>query len=131
MRLIDADVLKSEFEWLKSVVNESSKDEVQDAIQRIENAPTVDAVILPCKLGETVYVIRECSCYCADDNKKNKRKKCCTKVYLGKRLRTYHCGYVTEAKFDLKHIADFGNMVFLTREEAEAALAERKRNDQQ
>lgn len=43
-RLIDADALKSEFEWLKSVVNESSKDEVQDTIQRIENAPTVDAV---------------------------------------------------------------------------------------
>ena len=44
MRLIDADALKSEFEWLKSVVNESSKDEIQETIQRIENSPTVDAV---------------------------------------------------------------------------------------
>lgn len=43
MRLIDADALKSEFEWLKSVVNECSKDEVQETIQRIENVPTVDA----------------------------------------------------------------------------------------
>ena len=43
-RLIDANALKSEFEWLKSVVNESSKDEVMDVMQRIDNAPTVDAV---------------------------------------------------------------------------------------
>lgn len=49
-RLIDANTLKSEFEWLKSVVNESGKDEVRDAIQRIENAPTVDAVeVVRCK----------------------------------------------------------------------------------
>ena len=43
-RLIDANALKSEFEWLKSVVNESSKGEVMDVMQRIDNAPTVDAV---------------------------------------------------------------------------------------
>ena len=49
-RLIDADALKSEFEWLKSVVNESSKDEVMDVMQRIDNAPTVDAVeVVRCK----------------------------------------------------------------------------------
>ena len=50
MRLIDANALKSEFEWLKSVVSESSKDEIQETIQRIENAPTVDAVeVVRCK----------------------------------------------------------------------------------
>ena len=49
-RLIDANALKSEFEWLKSVVNESSKDEVMDVMQRIDNAPTVDAVeVVRCK----------------------------------------------------------------------------------
>ena len=49
-RLIDANTLKSEFEWLKSVVNESSKDEVMDVMQRIDNAPTVDAVeVVRCK----------------------------------------------------------------------------------
>ena len=42
--LIRKRVLLDEFEWLKSVVNESSKDEVEDAIQRIKNAPAVDAV---------------------------------------------------------------------------------------
>ena len=49
-RLIDANALKSEFEWLKSVVNESSKGEVMDVMQRIDNAPTVDAVeVVRCK----------------------------------------------------------------------------------
>ena len=49
-RLIDANALKREFEWLKSVVNESSKGEVMDVMQRIDNAPTVDAVeVLRCK----------------------------------------------------------------------------------
>ena len=42
--LIRRRVLLDEFRWLKSVVNESSKDEVEDAIQRIKNAPAVDAV---------------------------------------------------------------------------------------
>ena len=42
--LISRNTLLAEFEWLKSVVNESSKDEVEDTIQRIKNAPTVDAV---------------------------------------------------------------------------------------
>lgn len=50
MRLIDANKLKAEFEWLKSVTNESSKDEVQEVIQRIDNAPTVDAApVTRCK----------------------------------------------------------------------------------
>lgn len=42
--LISKNVLLDEFEWLKSVVNESSKDDVEDAIQRIKNAPAVEAV---------------------------------------------------------------------------------------
>ena len=41
--LISRSALISEFEWLKSVVNESGKDEINDTIQRIQNAPAVDA----------------------------------------------------------------------------------------
>lgn len=39
--LISRNALLSEFEWLKSVVNECSKDEVEETIQRIKNAPTI------------------------------------------------------------------------------------------
>ena len=42
--LISKNALLEEFEWLLSVVNESSKDDVRDTIQRIKNAPAVDAV---------------------------------------------------------------------------------------
>lgn len=42
--LINKNALLEEFEWLLSVVNECSKDEIRDVIQRIENAPAVDAV---------------------------------------------------------------------------------------
>lgn len=43
--LISKNSLLEEFEWLLSVVNESSKDEIRDTIQRIENAPAVDVVL--------------------------------------------------------------------------------------
>ena len=42
--LISRSTLIEEFEWLLSVVNECSKDEVRDVIQRIRNAPTVEVV---------------------------------------------------------------------------------------
>ena len=78
-------------------------------------------IVLPCKPGDSVYVIRECSCYNAP-NCREHTKKCSTKVYLGTRLRTYHCGYVSEAKFKLNQLEDVGETVFMTREEAEAKL---------
>lgn len=118
MRLIDLDKIKP-------MDFPSYEMDGLDVVRYLETLPTVDAVVLPCKLGDPVHIIRECSCYCAEENQKNKRKKCSGKVYLGKRLRTHHCGYVCEAMFDLKHLANFGKTVFLTREEAEAALAER------
>lgn len=43
MRLIDADALQCEFEWLESVVSEYRKYGVQYSIQRIKAAPTIEA----------------------------------------------------------------------------------------
>ena len=40
-RLIDANVLQEEFEWLKSNVSECGRDSIQDAIERIKRAPTI------------------------------------------------------------------------------------------
>ena len=49
-RLIDANALIEDLKWLKSVVNEFSKNEVQDYIDRVETSPTVDAVeVVRCK----------------------------------------------------------------------------------
>ena len=61
--LISRSSLISEFEWLKSVVNETSKDEVQETIQRIENAPAVDAVeVVRCKDCKWLYRNSEMCC---------------------------------------------------------------------
>lgn len=100
----------------------------------MEDAPRADVVVLPCKLGEIVYIIRSCSCYNDPVLSHKSRAKCANKVYVGESLRKHtHCVYVSKTKFDLKHIADFGKTVFLTKEEAEAALAkmygERKDNE--
>ena len=42
--LISRNALINEFEWLKSQVSECSKGEIEETIQRIKNAPAVDAV---------------------------------------------------------------------------------------
>ena len=99
MRLIDADDLISEFEWLKSVTNEYSKDEIQEIIQRIENAPTVEAVVLPCKLGDPVFIIG------------------------GKYRAGRFEAWINSGKFRLSDLEKMGKTVFVTSEEAEAALA--------
>ena len=41
-RYIDANTLKSEFEWLLSQVSEISKGEVREVITRIDNTPTAN-----------------------------------------------------------------------------------------
>lgn len=121
MRLIDADELR---QTIESKIYWGGV----GLLEAIDDAPTVDALVLPCKPGDSVYIVRECSCH-VYGRWNNPKGKCTGKVYLGQKLRAYHCGYVTEAQFEVKHISNFGKTVFLTREEAEAALAERKMND--
>jgi hypothetical protein len=49
-RLVDANELVAEFEWLQSQVSSERVMELQDYIQRIKDAPTVDAVpVVRCK----------------------------------------------------------------------------------
>lgn len=46
-RLIDANELQKEFEWLESVVCSCRKDDVADSLQRVKNAQTIDPETLP------------------------------------------------------------------------------------
>lgn len=89
----------------------------------VTEAQTVDAVTLPCKLGEKVYVIRKCSCYHLPEKG---RRRCLGKVLIddGGRGGKTKCGYIKEARFSLGHLLAVGKEVFLTREKAEAALAD-------
>lgn len=137
MRLIDADALKSEFEWLKSVVNESSKDEIQEYIQRIENAPTVDALPLHCRIGDTVWIVGS-KCMsglyddeCPDKCEWNSFDDFCKDCPLD-RENIVFSRKVTSCIFTLIHDLErsdsfrWGETVFKTKEEAEAALAKMK-----
>ena len=105
MRLIDADALIKILQKSHESHARNSREVVllYRDIRIINEQPTVDAVVLPCKVGDTVYQ--------AD------------------RIRIYPLT-IKKLIYDAGHI-DFdesalGKSIFLTREEAEAALAERK-----
>ena len=101
MRLIDADALMKSIKGYR--LGKIPKGELE---WKIENAPTVDAVVLPCKLGTTLYRICEEGC--------------------GRKP------FIREVTFNRTNFArivldnEVGRTVFLTREEAEKALAKRR-----
>lgn len=69
-------------------------------------------VVLPCKIGDTVYVIGESCDFC--------------ETYLDEPERCMRCEkghYVEERGFELWMLSELNESIFLTREEAEAALA--------
>lgn len=84
---------------------------------------------LPCKVGDTVYIIRKCSCYNSYQSQVYKRTKCKGKTNIsdGRNCRKTTCAYVGETKFDLKYITEIGKTVFLTKEEAEQKLVEMRK----
>ena len=111
-RLIDANALKAEF----PVIGNFKDDLWHSATVRlvIDNAPTVDAVVLPCKIGEKVFCILRVKNEIVEDVVEDYD---IWSIKAGIKLRLSllnHNNYV---------IAEFGKTVFLTREEAEAALA--------
>lgn len=57
-RLIDADRL---YDYISDVFTEFGHDvmTVKDALEAVESAPTVNAVELPCNVGDTVYRIAD------------------------------------------------------------------------
>lgn len=68
-------------------------------------------VVLPCKVGDTVYVIGESCDFC--------------ETYLDEPERCMRCEkghYVEERGFELWMLSELNESIFLNREEAEAAL---------
>lgn len=119
MRLIDAD--KLEIRKLAEF-----NDEYGDAVpvygveaEDIDNAPTVDAIVLPVKVGQTVWTIRHNphEGYVIKENQA---------VNIGMRFSKCSevCITVVTTKEDI-----LGKTVFLTREAAEAALKAREKQN--
>lgn len=111
MRLVDAEALKKR-------IGDLHFHNYGMALIAICEAPTVKAVVVPCRVGDNLYVISQM---------RDKRilpfinEYECTSIKLGKRkCCVYHemDGFIKIFKED-----DFGKTVFLTKEEAEAALA--------
>jgi hypothetical protein len=104
-------------------------------------------VVLPCKVGDVVYVIQRCRCgkpenynlQCCEKKVTSKTPKVLSRVMcqeIGKKLKWHNTGKMEyevvpkgticyslyEKQFTLKMLTEIGKTVFLTREEAERAL---------
>jgi hypothetical protein len=115
MKLIDADEIRK-----KAVPHTRGEHGYNADIRKwavlvgdIDDAPTVDAIVLPCKIGDFVWAIRS---------------------YHGikhpQQGKVIDMHFTNEMKLHIvvSHISrgEWGKTVFATREEAEAAIAERK-----
>lgn len=78
------------------------------------------ALLLPCKVGDTVYhLLGKCGGHRCPYNGDYGEWRC---SYKGER----RCNaFVDEIPFELRHLADIGVHIFLTREEAEDAMKAR------
>ncbi len=116
MRLIDADAFRKNIEYCDI---ETSND-WYTIVEQLKEAPTVDAVILPCKVRDSVWLTQWWNCFVV-----KKLSHPIQRTILHYEIRAdglyahFHDGCIS-TKY-------FGKTVFLTREEAEAALAERKK----
>ncbi len=99
---------------------------LQEAYERIKEYEDLEEqgklLKLPCAVGDTVYRIDESDCESCETERPDINEKCTCK--FGE-----FCGYeeITESKFELSMLQDFGKTVFLTKEEAESALTELQR----
>lgn len=79
-------------------------------------------IVLPCKVGETVYSLRRTfECDYDYDCQEYDAYKCEEGVHCEHEYKVYK---VAETKFQIQMLATLGKAIFLTKEEAEKALAE-------
>lgn len=123
MRLIDADAIFPNGVFIVNGGNPMTS--LDELINRINNAPTVDAVVLPCGVGHTVFYVH----MVCDENGEEIFTISIGKVFSFSiqvdGLWAY-CRYEDGLTYWHKWDGYFGKTVFLTREEAEAALARMK-----
>lgn len=113
MRLIDANELIENAQWFEEYIEGQEVAFKYIDLEDVENAPTVEAVVLPCKIGEKVFCILHSKNEIVEDIVDDYD---IWSIKNGIKLRISllnHNDYV---------VAEFGKTVFLTREEAEAAL---------
>lgn len=144
-------------ERLIELIKSSSQYVCEDAylVERIADHLLANGVIvLPCAVGDTVYQIVYCRCgnpqcyeqgHCWKTTTKATPKSYghIMKLQMGKRLvpdpfyglKTAYvpkgtiCHKIYQKSFDLKMLAEVGKTIFLTKEEAEAELLKRSKEN--
>ena len=111
MRLIDADALQAKFEGLKEKDSHATGRNAYDLCAMMtEDAPTVEAAVLPCKMGDIVWGLKQYN------HKLIVKQGTVHQMFFGEDMRLCVC---------VKNVCrgEWGQNVFATKEEAEAALA--------
>lgn len=127
-RLIDANSLIKNFEKLYQTCiypypGTTWRRGLDLAVELLLRSPTVDAVEIPCKIGDAVYVVYSPK-YPANPSDKGKwfmREDGVQRILLGAKgwsIETWNMGTYPENKI--------GKTLFFNKEEAESALKERK-----
>lgn len=130
MRLIDADALRQEIES-KIYWGQISKDNVE-SLDEIDDAPTVDTVALPCKIGDDVYIIPSKEAFgwsMRTGHPENIRVYHQYVVCVTFTERGWHIVTNAEKEYGTGKVSvdsSYKETWFLTREEAEAALTKMK-----
>ena len=119
-RLIDL-IYESLHDTCRECSAQNCTDELADHL--IKNG----VIVPPCKVGDKVYVIEPCACYnnYSEFDKCHHRRTKATKWLEMVRVPTKHhtkCLKLFERPFKIEYLNKFGKTVFLTKEEAEAAL---------
>ncbi len=122
-RLIDATMLRSG--WLENGQNEYVYD-TNAVLDSIDLAPTVNAVPIPCHIGDTVYV----AVFTTDGTGSHICERICSGIHISEKVTRWRHetpvrylvlktddGYSIRIRMD-----EIGKSLFFTREDAEAAL---------
>lgn len=122
MRLIDADVLQRKFEGLKEKDSHATGRNAYDLCAMLtEDAPTVEAVVLKFKIGDTAFFLNRY-------HRKVWPIMICSAEINSQGVSKYGCGGLCPDGYTPVHFppSAIGETVFFTRAEAEAALAKMK-----
>ena len=118
MRVIDADKMIDQFSDGESMESMSESIHNKRFVKALQDAPTVDAVVLPCKVGDIVWILGDR--FPAEIEEIIIKEDGVFFEYV-EFDRSYEITEIWDGgRF---HVNEFGKKVFLTFEEAEAALA--------
>lgn len=112
--------------WVSDTDYTRSKGKLKAVMEKLYKYETAEEegrlVVLPCNVGDTVYLIDDIDCVF-------ERESIVTEIEIDKDGVTIMIQDEIPICSSGYNLSDFGEIVFLTREEAEKALKEMKKNE--